>query len=99
MMNPAPYFLIHRVDLLDGEAAVEGRVGEAELKNGHIFLRTFDRVESWSSGRAEYLSCHAVLVRIEAYGRQLEVLGGGMTGRLRLRGEALHTLSRARLIT
>lgn len=98
-MVRAPYFLVHRVEIANGGAFVDGRLGEAAIRKGHIFSRSFESVEAWRGETNESLACRLVLVGIEAYRRPLEELSGGMTARLRFEGDSVAALAAAKVIT
>ena len=93
-----PYFLVHRVEVAEGFAIVDGRLGDAKIKKGHVFSRSYGRVEAWHSEKKEFQPCAFVLSGIEAYKHALEELDGGMTARLRIEGENLDSLATAEVL-
>ena len=92
-MMSSPYFLVHRVAIAEGFALVDGRLGDAKIKKGHVFSRSYVRLDAWRSEKNEFQSCAFVLSEIEAYRHTLEELDGGMTARLRIEGENLDSLA------
>jgi len=91
------YFLVHSVQMQDGVALVDGRLGEVTLKIGHIFNRSFPDSNAWQK-REGGLPCALVLRSIEAYRHQLDELSPGMTARLTLDGSHLSALKTAGVI-
>lgn len=93
----SPYFLIHSVEMKDGFAFVDGRLGEVALKIGHVFDRSFPRTEAWQL-KEEGLPCALVVRGIEAYRKPLDELSPGMTARLSIDGSHLSALKSAAVI-
>lgn len=94
----APYFLVDRVELRDGAAAVDGRLGEAAIRKGHVFSRSFDDTEAWRKKKREFHPCRFVLSGIEAYRHRLDELSGGLTARLYIEGDGLDVLRHSKVL-
>ena len=87
-----PYFLVHSVEIKDGVALVDGRLGEEALKINHVFSLSFPDVDAWQR-RDRGNPCSLVVHGIEAYRRRLEELSPGMTARLSVFGGVQSTLA------
>jgi len=92
-----PYFLVHSVEMNDGVALVDGRLGEVEIAIGHVFSRSFPHETAWRQ-KESGLPCALVVRGIEAYQLQLGELSPGMTARLSMHGSHLSALKSAAVI-
>ena len=96
-MSTTPYFLLHAVEIQDGVAQVDGRLGELPVSIGHVFSRSFGSHQDWR-GRQGAQPCALVINQIESYQQSLSTLSPGMTARLSLAGSHISVLKSAEVI-
>ncbi|GEP45844.1 hypothetical protein BGE01nite_51350 [Brevifollis gellanilyticus] len=92
-----PYFMVHSVEMKDGLAIVDGRLGEHMIAVGDVFDRAFPNSDAWRL-RVTSQPCALMVVAIEAYRHSLEELHPGMTARLRLTGSHLSVVKLAEIL-
>ncbi len=94
----SPYFIVHRVEVSDGFALVDGRLGETKIANGYIFNRLYTQASDWSEGSKVFGQCTFILNGIEIYRNAIDELDAGLTARIRLEGEGLSALFYAKIL-
>lgn len=65
-MSTTPYFLLHAVEIQDGVAHVDGRLGELPVYIGHVFNCSFRSHQDWRD-RQGAQPCALVINQIESY--------------------------------
>lgn len=69
-----------------GEQRIIGRCGDVSLRVGDVF-------DSLRSNAESAKSVHLEVIAIQAYGRNLQELGFGMTGAIDVRGEGIGSIT------
>jgi hypothetical protein len=97
-------FIIGRVAHEDGFALVDGRVGDGTIRVHDTFTAIYGCIGSVVGDRVEVVCGDSEPVRItvesiEAYGHFLDYADGGLTARLRVRGDGLERLDDHKVLT
>lgn len=85
MIAPIEFIVNGFVAGFAGELRVIGRCGDVSIRAGDIFSKLRDRIDGTKD-------IHLEVVALEAYGRDLQELGFGMTGALQVRGPGVELI-------